>query len=180
VKWLEQEYQRACHYYSNLYREHETTMENEKYLAHNLLDLPHVNRGDVHYHAGEPLRVGPSIGDISSDARGSGARANGDKPSYEQVPLFALEGAARVLKFGASKYRRGNWAKGMSWSVVFDCLLRHMVAWQRGEELDPESGLPHLDHAMCNLLFLSAYRDLYPEGDDRIAEFREGGVDAKT
>lgn len=114
-----------------------------------------------------------NVGDLESSAKGSGARANAGKAEYHQVPLWALEGVAQVLMFGAKKYKKGNWAKGMAWSIPFDCAMRHMLAWQRGEELDPESGLPHLDHALCNLLFLAAYRRLYPEGDDRLPEFRE-------
>jgi len=114
-----------------------------------------------------------AVGDLESDAIGSGARANGGKYEVHQLPLFALEGTSRVLMFGAQKYKKGNWAKGMDWSIPFDCMMRHMIAWHRGEELDPESGLPHLDHALCNLLFLSAYRELYPEGDDRIKEIRK-------
>jgi hypothetical protein len=42
-----------------------------------------------------------------------------------------------------------------------------MAAWQRGEEVDPESGLPHLAHAMCNLRMLTYYAEHYTEGNDR-------------
>lgn len=117
-----------------------------------------------------------TVGDPTSDARGSGARANGDKLEWHQLPMFTLRGVIRVLMYGARKYAKGNWAKGMQWSIPYDCAMRHMDAWQRGEENDPESGLPHLDHALTNLIFLSAYRDLYPEGDDRLKEFTPGGV----
>jgi len=116
-----------------------------------------------------------SIGDVTSTERGSAARFNTGKSEYHQIPLFALEGVARVLMYGERKYAKGNWAKGQPWSVPFDSMIRHMTAWQRGEELDPESGLPHLDHALCNMIFLSAFRDLYPEGDDRIPQLRKGG-----
>ncbi|HZT03659.1 MAG TPA: dATP/dGTP diphosphohydrolase domain-containing protein [Steroidobacteraceae bacterium] len=126
--------------------------------------------------AGEDITPLVVVGDLESAARGSGARMNGNKPELHQVPMWALYGVARVLMYGAKKYKPGNWAKGMPWTVVYDCALRHLAAWQRGEENDEESGLPHLDHALCNLIFLSAYRDLYPEGDDRWPEFRKGGV----
>jgi len=117
-----------------------------------------------------------AVGDVASSARGSGARANRDKLEMHQLPMFALRGVVRVLMYGARKYAKANWAKGMKWSVCYDCMMRHMDAWQRGEEFDPESGLPHLDHALTNLIFLSAYRDLFPEGDDRFKEFAPGGV----
>lgn len=124
----------------------------------------------------EPPKPEIVVGDLNSDARGAGARANAGKAEFHQIPLFALDGVARVLMYGAKKYKAGNWAKGMDWMILFDCFMRHMAAWQRGEENDPESGLPHLDHALCNLIFLSAYRDLYPEGDNRWPQLRKGGV----
>ena len=51
------------------------------------------------------------------------------------------------------------------------CALRHLAAFQRGEDLDPESGLPHLAHAMCNLRMLTLYSRTYKEGDDRPKEW---------
>lgn len=116
------------------------------------------------------------VGDLTSNNRGTGARANKGKLEWHQLPMFALAGSVRVFMYGGKKYTKANWCKGMPWSVVYDCAMRHLMAWQRGEELDSESGLPHLDHALTNLVFLSAYRDLYPEGDDRFAEFAPGGV----
>jgi hypothetical protein len=87
-------------------------------------------------------------------------------------PGRALASTAAVLTFGAKKYKPGNWAKGMPWSVCFTCTMSHLLKAFQGEEKDEESGLPHLAHAMCNMLFLLAYRDHYPEGDDRMVEFR--------
>lgn len=117
----------------------------------------------------EMLTFGPltGIGDVNSSAKGSGARFNTGKPDYSLIPMFTLEGEARVWGYGAAKYKAWNWTKGMAWSVPFACAMRHMAAWQRGEECDPESGLPHLDHAMCNLRMLKLYSITYPQGDDR-------------
>lgn len=107
------------------------------------------------------------IGDVTSTAKGSGARYNGDKPDFSLIPLVTLEDEARVWMYGATKYSRGNWQKGMAWSVPFACLMRHMAAWQRGEDNDRETGLPHLAHAMCNLRMLTLYAKTFKEGDDR-------------
>lgn len=107
------------------------------------------------------------VGDVNSNEPGSGARYNAGKPAYELVPLIAFEGCARVFDFGRAKYAPWNWAKGMAWSAPFGCLMRHLSAWQRGENTDPESGLPHLDHAMANLVMLTTYARTYPQGDDR-------------
>lgn len=118
------------------------------------------------------------LGDVTSDARGSGARYNDGKPDFSMIPLDALEDCARVFGYGAQKYSRNNWMKGMQWSAPLACLLRHMAAWQRGEDLDPESGLPHLGHAMCNLVMLSTFARTYPEGDDRAKQWL-GAIAAK-
>jgi hypothetical protein len=108
-----------------------------------------------------------SIGDINSQARGSGARYNDNKPDFSLIPLCTLEDEARVWMHGRAKYAAWNWAKGMPWSVPYACTIRHLSAWQRGEDIDAESHLPHLAHAMCNLRMLTLYAQSFPEGDDR-------------
>jgi len=90
-----------------------------------------------------------------------------------KLPLRALESTVRVLEFGAKKYDKGNWAKGMPWSVCFNSAMSHLTKILVGETTDEESGLPHSAHLMCNLVFLLGYRSRYPEGDDRLPEFRE-------
>jgi hypothetical protein len=107
------------------------------------------------------------IGDVNSSTKGSGARYNGGKPDFSLIPLSTLEDEARVWTYGKEKYAAWNWAKGMAWSVPLACALRHLAAWQRGEDTDPESGLPHLAHVACNIRMLTLYSKTYPEGDDR-------------
>ncbi|MDE2102744.1 MAG: hypothetical protein KGL39_36200 [Patescibacteria group bacterium] len=109
-----------------------------------------------------------AVGDVNSSERGSGARYNDGKADLSLIPMETLYDEARVWMYGEKKYARWNWMKGMDWSIPFACLMRHMAAWQRGEELDPESGLPHLAHAMCNLRMLTFYAEHYPEGDNRV------------
>jgi hypothetical protein len=107
------------------------------------------------------------VGDVNSTERGSGARYNAGKPDLSLIPISTLADEARVWEYGAKKYARNNWKKGMDWNVPLACLLRHISAWQNGEENDPESNLPHLAHAMCNLRMLTYYATEYPEGDNR-------------
>jgi hypothetical protein len=108
-----------------------------------------------------------AVGDVESTERGSGARFNDGKVPLDLIPLSALIECARVFDYGRKKYAAWNWAKGMDWSVPYGCLLRHMAAWFDGEDSDPESGLPHLGHAMCNLVMLSTFARTFREGDDR-------------
>ena len=118
-----------------------------------------------------------SIGDVNSAARGSGARFNTGKHPIKYTPLHLLEPANRVWAYGANKYAAWNWAKGMPWSVPYECLLRHLAAWYRGEDTDPESGESHLGHIMCNILMLEHFKTAFPEGDDRPKlEFQPGGL----
>jgi len=114
-----------------------------------------------------PIPTQEGIGDVNSEAKGSGARFNNGKPDFSLIPLVTLEDEARVWEYGKKKYAAWNWAKGMPWSVPFACAVRHLSAWQRGEDLDPESGLPHLAHVACNIRMLTLYSKTYPEGDDR-------------
>ena len=107
------------------------------------------------------------IGDVNSNEKGSGARYNAGKPDFSLIPLSTLEDEARVWGYGKNKYVAWNWAKGMPWSVPLACALRHLAAWQSGEDIDAESGLPHLAHAMCNLRMLTLFSKTYTEGDDR-------------
>jgi hypothetical protein len=66
---------------------------------------------------------------------------------------------ARVLTMGAKKYSADNWKKVEPWRYE-DAFLRHYAEWMMGETHDPESGISHLGHLMCNAMFLAS---LYKE-----------------
>lgn len=84
----------------------------------------------------------------------------------------ALLGCAAVLAFGAQKYDRGNWLNGLKYTETADSALRHLMKFLCGEELDKESGLPHVDHFLCNALFLSQMSKTHPQFDDRTKEHK--------
>lgn len=79
----------------------------------------------------------------------------------------ALEEVAKVLQFGAEKYEAHNWRKGFVWSRTISAAMRHILAFNSGEDRDPESGLSHVAHAMCCLMFLLEFEKTRPELDDR-------------
>lgn len=84
-----------------------------------------------------------------------GRKFDSGKPEYGLIPSHALEEMVKVLTLGAQKYDRNNWKYVQDGQRrYFDAAQRHIWAWHRGEENDPESGLPHLAHAMANLFFL--------------------------
>lgn len=79
------------------------------------------------------------------------------KPRVDQLPPRSLEEIAKVFAYGAKKYGEHNWAQyanDWKWGQLIGSLLRHVFAWMRREDLDRESGLPHLAHAGCNILML--------------------------
>lgn len=96
-----------------------------------------------------------------------GVKFDQGKPQMSLIDSRYLLGTARVLTFGASKYAPHNWRKGMSVSRLYDALQRHLVALNGGEDLDPESGLPHVYHASCCLMFIANMLETRPDLDDR-------------
>lgn len=85
----------------------------------------------------------------------SGRKDDAGKPRWHLLPWRAAALVVDVLEHGARKYAPDNWR------VVpdpqpryFSAAMRHLIAWWGGENRDPESGLPHLAHAACCLLFL--------------------------
>lgn len=92
---------------------------------------------------------------------------DGGKTRFELVDPLALKGLADVLEFGAKKYAVDNWRKGFPFTRIIASLERHLNAIKAGEDIDPESGLPHIDHVGCNWMFLSFFMKRMPELDDR-------------
>ena len=77
--------------------------------------------------------------------------------SYMLNADVAMKGMCDVFTFGAEKYSRGNWKSGFPENEIMDSMLRHLTAYANGEVLDPESGLPHIDHVTCNAVFLATF-----------------------
>lgn len=73
------------------------------------------------------------------------------------------------MAHGDAKYGRYNWQKGTPHTEVADSLMRHLLAWSQGQDLDPESGHLHADHVVANALFLAYFTRYRPEMDDRAA-----------
>lgn len=70
-------------------------------------------------------------------------------------PTTATAMGCLGLMDGAGKYGRANWrSAGVRASVYFDAAHRHLAAWFEGEEADPDSGLPHLSHALACLAII--------------------------
>ena len=83
-----------------------------------------------------------------------GIKYDSEKPRMNLLPPKAIVEISKVLTFGAAKYDAENWRKLDDLQNRYTAgALRHIFAHMDGEELDPETKLSHLAHAMCCLLF---------------------------
>ena len=84
----------------------------------------------------------------------SGIKYDSEKPKMNLLPPKAIVEISKVLTFGAEKYDAENWRKLDDLQNRYTAgALRHIFAHMDGEELDPETSLSHLAHAMWCLLF---------------------------
>lgn len=89
------------------------------------------------------------------------------KLRYDLVSAIGLEEIVKVYTYGAHKYADNNWRKGLKWSRIFAAIMRHLWAFWRGENVDKESGLPHLAHAGWGILSLLEFQTTHSDLDDR-------------
>jgi len=108
---------------------------------------------------------------VDSNISDVGKKSDDGKLRMDLITPEALEELAKVLGYGAKKYGDWNWSKGINYSRVTAAVLRHINSWRKLEDNDPETGLNHLSHAFCGLMFLITYisRGMPEEFDDRIA-----------
>lgn len=100
---------------------------------------------------------------MSAQPLAEGVKYDAGKEPWSLLPWDATTLVVRVLDFGARKYAPDNWRKVPDApSRYFDASIRHLSAWRRGEKLDAETGLPHLAHAACCVLFMLALEHPMP------------------
>lgn len=95
-----------------------------------------------------------------------GTKKDTGKEPISYIPSEFILGIANVFAFGAKKYSANNFRLGMAHSRVLDAASRHILAILKGEEIDPESGLPHIYHAGCSLAMYDYMRLHHPEKCD--------------
>lgn len=86
---------------------------------------------------------------------------------YDLIPPLPLELLAEHYGRGARKYADRNWEKGYSWGFSFSAMMRHAWAFWRGEDIDPETGSPHLVAVAWHAFALLEFGRRVPELDDR-------------
>jgi hypothetical protein len=90
---------------------------------------------------------------VVSVFQAEGRKDDAGKPQYELLPWLALAQVQAVLDYGAKKYAAHGWRAVKGRTRYLNAALRHIFAYARGEDNDPESGLPHLAHAACSVMF---------------------------
>jgi len=82
-------------------------------------------------------------------------RAGSKKPNLSIIPLQPLYEVALALYEGARKYGPWNWrAEKVDETIYVDAAIRHLNQWLAGEDIDPDSGLPHISKAIAGLVIL--------------------------
>lgn len=103
-----------------------------------------------------------------NDDSSIGLRYNTGKARMDLLPWDALVELAHHYRVGAEKYTDRNWEKGMQWNKgCAASLARHLAAWSKGEDIDPENGQHHDVAIAWNALALVAYRLRKVGEDDR-------------
>ena len=104
------------------------------------------------------IGYGTTINDIVKRGKVYGRKYDDDKTRMDLLMggcAKSLEQVAKVLTFGAKKYNDDNWRLVPDAQKRYHAALhRHLNAYYQGNKLDDETGLSHLAHALCCLLFL--------------------------
>jgi len=88
----------------------------------------------------------------------TGRKDDQEKNRLDLIEPEFIEGVGKVLTFGANKYEPNNWQKVEdAEDRYYAAAFRHLIAWRKGEKTDPESGISHLYHVACNIMFLQHF-----------------------
>lgn len=95
---------------------------------------------------------------------------------HSLIPTRALTALAERYGRGAEKYDDRNWERGYDWSLSYDALQRHLIAFWGGEDYDEETGQHHLSAVMWHATVLYEFTLDHPEYDDRSTAGRTGSI----
>jgi hypothetical protein len=103
------------------------------------------------------------------DDGGAAYRLNAGKPRVDLIDPVSILEIGSVLAYGVAKYGhlKPDWRTGQPWSHMYGSLIRHAAAWWYGEDIDSDSGLPHVWMLGCNAMMIQSTVRLHPELDNR-------------
>lgn len=76
-----------------------------------------------------------------------------DKPRWDLLPLPEIEDLVKVYTAGAKKYAPNNWQKlDNGYQRYKAALFRHLLAYEKGERIDPDTKCMHLAQVAWNAI----------------------------
>ena len=101
---------------------------------------------------------------MREEQKQKGLKYDDGKDRWDLLPLYPISQIVKVLTFGAKKYSDNSWQQVENGiDRYYSALMRHIFAWRSGEKNDSESGMPHLSHALTNLMFI-VWIEMYGSG----------------
>ena len=104
------------------------------------------------------------------------------KPRWDLLPIDELGGVVDVYTAGAKKYGENRWQtlpNGVN--RYLGAFFRHLTAYKRGEQFDPEDGCLHLDKCIWNMIAVRhcflVNKGINPNTSDYSALQQENGKD---
>jgi hypothetical protein len=89
------------------------------------------------------------------------------KADLSLIPQVLLTKTAEALQVGEKKYGRYNYTSGLTSSRLVAAALRHITAWNDGQDLDPEDGQHHLGAAVACIAMILRTEELGTLIDNR-------------
>ena len=95
-----------------------------------------------------------------------GKKYDEGKLRWNLLPIEIVEKIVEVYEFGANKYGENTWQNlSGGQERCYAALLRHLCSWRKGDKIDDESGLNHLQHCIWNLMAMLHFE---PENKKKI------------
>ncbi|AXH46895.1 DUF5664 domain-containing protein [Mycobacterium phage Aminay] len=115
----------------------------------------------------------------------TGGQKAGNLERYDLIPAEPLRRLAEHYGRGALKYADDNWRKGYDWRLSFAALNRHLWQFWAGEDIDAETGTPHIIAVAWHAFTLAEFAEIHPEFDTRLTTLddravRHAGVNSLT
>ena len=95
-----------------------------------------------------------------SDIEKIGLKDMNGKIKLDLIEINSILGMGEVLTMGAKKYKPNSWQNVKDpINTHYAALMRHLLAWKKGELNDKESGLSHMKHVLTNAMFLLRHEE---------------------
>lgn len=96
-----------------------------------------------------------------------GKKFDANKPNLALIPKEAMWMMGQAFSYGAKKYGEENHKDGLAIKRQLAAALRHIYQFLDGEDIDPESGLNHLGHALASVAMAAYTLENNKDFDDR-------------